>query len=281
MLSGKYIINGTMSLGTYITFSTLFPRVIAPIQLIATNAITIQPGLIAVTRLVDLFGQFIIKENRDRITLDKLDGNIIINNLKFKYEGELNYVLDNFSLKIDSGEWVELRGENGSGKTTLIKLISGLYDGYEGSIIIDGHNLENLDKHTYLNKLGMVSQDVFLFNGTIKDNIFYGIEDMSNTCFEIEEFDQIFRLFPAGLSTVVGENGQLLSGGQKQLIAVARVLLKKPDILIFDEATANMDIDTKTFIFNICNKYFRNKTSIFITHEQASLFHADRAINLS
>jgi len=280
MFSCKNIINGTMTLGVYITYSSLFPRVTVPIQLIATNAITVQPGLIAVKRLEDLFGHFTSTTEEERIELKYTSGTIEVENLSFTYDNDTN-VLDNLSLKIKSGDWIEIKGENGSGKTTFIKLITGLYSGYKGKIFIDEIDLEQLDKSSYRSRLGIVSQDVFLFNGTVRDNIFYGAEKDDKKQIHIDEFEYIFNKFPEGLNTIVGENGQLLSGGQKQLVAVARVLLKNPDVLIFDEATSNLDIHIKKLFSSICEKYFRGKTCIFISHDEGFLFKTDRVINLS
>jgi ABC-type multidrug transport system fused ATPase/permease subunit len=236
-----------------------------------------------------------IIESKKPINPEKFKGKIEFNNLSFKYpdakqdnKNKLDYVLKSVSFCIEPGETCAFVGKSGSGKTTLVSLLLRSYDPQEGEILIDGYNLKDLGVKNYLKKVGVVDQEVELFDSTIGENILFPVDnpesyskkDLEQILVEsgVKEFDD--RL-TNGLDTVIGEKGVQLSGGQRQRLGIARVLAKKPDILIFDEATSNLDSSTESLIQESMNKALKNKTGIIIAHRLATVMNADKIIVFS
>ncbi len=225
-----------------------------------------------------------IQSKEDAIYLNDPQGNIEFKDVNFSYsKGELQ-VLRNFNLKIAPGEKIGLIGETGVGKSTISKLIPRFYDVSSGSITIDGIDIRDYDIYSLRRAIGHVQQDVFIFYGTIKDNILYGNPEATDE--EIVEaakraniHDYIVSL-PDGYMTYTGEKGVKLSGGQKQRIAIARLFLKKPKIVILDEATSALDNVTERMIQTAFDDLVKEKTAIVIAHRLSTIMTADRIIVL-
>jgi len=205
-------------------------------------------------------------------------------NVSFSY-GSKEQVLENVNLRIKSGQTIALIGPSGCGKTTLVNLLMRFYDPVSGSILIDGRDIKDFDLKRYRKQVGLVSQDSFLFNTSIEENIRFGKKDASLS--EIEEAARISQIYdfivnlPQKYQTKVGDRGEKLSGGQKQRISLARTILKNPQVLILDEATSSVDLETERAIFSSLKARFKHKTAIMISHRATMLEIADRIFYLS
>lgn len=226
-----------------------------------------------------------IKSKEGAIVKDDFEGAIEFKNVEFRYEqSEATHILHNFSLKIEPGKKIALVGETGVGKSTISKLIPRFYDVNAGEIFVDGINVKDYDLDCLRNAIGHVQQDVFIFYGTIKENIAYGKTDASME--EIIEASKKARIHDfiieqdQGYNTLVGERGIKLSGGQKQRIAIARLFLKNPKILILDEATSSLDNITEKLIQASLDELSKNKTTITIAHRLSTVKNADEIIVL-
>jgi ABC-type multidrug transport system fused ATPase/permease subunit len=226
-------------------------------------------------------------ESPNPVHIEDMKGHVELSNVSFFYSDskEQKDVLQDVSFSVQSGEFVGIVGKSGSGKSTLAKLLMRLYDPQKGSVLIDGCNVKDLERTSFLDKIGYVGQEAHLFDWTIRDNIIFGLEHVSDDDIEdamqksgLGEFLQELKDDRDGLNTMIGENGIKLSGGQKQRLTIARALLKKPAILILDEATASLDTETEKEIQCQIDKLTReNKTTtkIVIAHRLSTVVHAD------
>jgi ATP-binding cassette, subfamily B, bacterial len=217
------------------------------------------------------------------VKLPAIKGEIRFENLDFRYTDK-EQVFENFSLTMHPGETLALVGHTGSGKSSIGKLVARFYEFQGGRILIDGVDIRTLDLHTYHEKLGIVTQSPFLFDGTIMENIRYGNPDATDaevvrSAHMVGNGDWI-HVLPDGLDTQVGERGTNLSMGQRQLVALARVLMQNPSIFILDEATASVDPLTETLIQEGLDVVLQNRTSIVIAHRLSTIKNADRIIVL-
>jgi ATP-binding cassette subfamily B protein len=221
------------------------------------------------------------KEAKNPIKFNQLEGKIEFKQVGFSYDG-VRDVLKDVSLTIEPREMIGLVGVSGSGKTTITKLIARYFDITKGQIKIDGVDINTLDIGSFRNHIGIVSQEPYLFHGTVTDNIAYGIEDASRkdiieSARKANAHNFIMRL-PNGYDTMVGERGQTLSGGERQRIAIARAILKNPKILILDEATSAVDTETERKIQSAIDNLIKDKTVIAIAHRLSTLAKASRLL---
>ncbi|MFA7057620.1 MAG: ABC transporter ATP-binding protein [Candidatus Cloacimonadales bacterium] len=206
-------------------------------------------------------------------------GEIILEDLYFKYKGSPDLILENINMKIKPGTTVALVGESGAGKSTLVALLPRFYEPLQGRILIDGNNVSQLKQQFLRENIGIVQQNVFLFDTTIKDNILYGKpdaldEEVVEAARKANILDFILTL-PDGFETMVGERGVRLSGGQKQRVSIARVFLKNPAILIFDEATSSLDTESEVYIQEAMNELSVGRTTLIIAHRLSTVANAD------
>lgn len=207
-------------------------------------------------------------------------------NLKKYYgvEPNITKALDGINFTVEKGEFVAIVGTSGSGKTTLLKLIMGLYTNYTGYIYIDNKDIKNYRKASIRNQISIVSQNIFLFSGTVKENILYSVDNFTD--YELVEalkdsgLAEAFRKGQLNLESNVGENGMLLSGGQRQMIAIARAIMKKSKILIFDEATSNLDSKKTDDLYKMIHEKFKESTCIIVSHDYIDGIRFDKIINL-
>lgn len=262
------VLKGKLTIGTLITFYSILAFLLDPIKNLCELQPTIQTAVVAADRLNDILELEIEKENEKENDKSKLfNRNIEFKNVDFRY-GNRNLVLKNVNLKIELGQKVALVGESGCGKTTLAKLLMAFYDVENGSILFDDRNISNLNKINLRKKISYIQQNVFLFSDTIRNNLLFGSDDvkeadMIQAC-KLSLVDKFVEELPLGYDTMIQENGQDLSGGQKQRIAIARALIRKPDILIMDEATSNLDVITEQCIKRVIDTL--NITCIVIAH---------------
>ncbi len=267
--------NGTISIGVLLTFYTLFSFFLSSVNDLMELQPEIQTALIAAERLHDILDIHVESGNMNSGDFAK---DINIRNLDFRY-GYRELVLKNINVKIKKGSCVAFVGESGSGKTTLAKLLMAFYQPEKGEITIGDCTLSNIHPEYIRKHIAYVSQDTFLFSDTIKNNLLIGnlnasLEDIKTACKQ-SKADDFIRDLPMGYNTVIGENGTVLSGGQRQRLAIARALLKKPKILILDEATSNLDTITENSIKETILSLSGDITCIVIAHRLNTVKNCD------
>jgi ATP-binding cassette subfamily B protein/subfamily B ATP-binding cassette protein MsbA len=213
-----------------------------------------------------------------------VEGEIRIRDVAFVYPDSEPTVLDSISLDVGAGETVALVGRSGAGKTTLTNLIARFYDPTSGSIHLDGRDLRDIELGSYRSLLGIVEQDVFLFDGTIRENIAYARRRVTETeivaAADAAAADEFIRRLPDGYDSIIGERGVKLSGGQRQRIAIARAILADPKILILDEATSNLDSESERLIQNSLAELLQDRTAFVIAHRLSTITGADKIVVL-
>lgn len=281
---GLFFYFNKIDVGEFTAFVLYITTLITPMRTLVTIYDRIQEGSAGFARFCEIMDEPEEKEDENAISPESLSGHISFKNVSFGYEkdGERKRVINNFSMEIPAGKTVALVGPSGGGKTTICNLIPGFYEADEGVIEIDGYDITKLKKEALRKNIAVVAQDVFLFNGTIKENIAYGNFDATDK--EIEEaaekanIAEFIKSLPQGFETCVGERGVKLSGGQKQRIAIARAFLKNPPILILDEATSALDTATETAIQNALDKLSDGRTTLVVAHRLSTVKNADEII---
>ena len=275
-IGSMQVINGKLTLGEMMVFNTLLGYFTEPVKNLIGLQPTIQTAMVSADRLGEVI-DLDIEQKDERIIPDNLKGDIEIKNLDFRY-GTREQILKNINMKIKKGEKIALVGESGSGKTTLAKLFLKFFDFEKGEININDFNIK--EDITFLReKISYISQDIFLFNNTIKENLMLNetikMEEVIEMAKKINAYDFINQL-PQRFNYVIEENGANLSMGQKQRLSILRALLKKPDILIMDEATSNLDTITENIIQNTLNNLDMEMTIIIIAHRLSTIRMCDR-----
>lgn len=273
---GTLILDNTLTSSDLMLFLFSVFSVMAPI-ITVTNCITnFQRGLVSAERIFDLLD----KESTiidGQLTKIKFNHSIELRNVSFKYTE--NFVLKNINLVIERGQQVAFVGSSGSGKSTMLDLIIRFYDPVEGEILIDGINIKEYDTKTYRSLFGVVSQENILFNDTIRNNIVFGYknyneEDLVVAAKTSNSYNFIANT-PRGFETFLGDRGVNISGGERQRVAIARALLRKPNILIFDEATSSLDAESERIVQNAINNSLENKTAIIVAHRLSTIINCD------
>ncbi|MFZ8765185.1 ABC transporter ATP-binding protein [Enterococcus diestrammenae] len=282
-----YVIQGELTYGEFVFFILLSNVFVRPIEKVNNMIESYPKGFAGFKRLCDeLDRPTAIFDRPNAIDVTALKGDIHYEDISFAYEvGEDNKVLSHIDLQIKPGETVALVGQSGSGKTTLSNLLPRFYDVTAGRITIDGIDIRDMTLTSLRNQIGIVQQDVFLFPGTIRENIRYGKLDATDA--EIEEAVRLAHLqetiahMKDGLDTSIGERGVKLSGGQRQRVAIARMFLKNPPILILDEATSALDSETEKVIQESLNSLAAGRTTLIIAHRLATIKYATRIVVVS
>ena len=256
-----------------------------PLAVIASSATQFQNGLSALDRILDLLDEpreMQPTENAISLAKTEVAGEIQFQDVSFRYPSSPDDALHDVSLDVAPGEIIALVGPSGAGKTTFCNLVARFYDPSEGRILLDGRDLQDIDVENYRGLLGIVEQDVFLFDGTIAENISYGDRHASEAdirrAAEAANAAEFIDRMPNGLGTLIGERGVKLSGGQRQRIAIARAILADPRILILDEATSNLDTESERLIQASLNDLMSGRTCFVIAHRLSTITHADRII---
>ena len=276
-IGSMQVINGKLTLGEMMVFNTLLGYFTEPVKNLIGLQPTIQTAMVSADRLGEVI-DLDIEQKGERIIPDNLKGDIEIKNLDFRY-GTREQILKNINMKIKKGEKIALVGESRSGKTTLAKLFLKFFDFEKGEININDFNIKDIDITFLREKISYISQDIFLFNNTIKENLMLNetikMEEVIEMNKKINAYDFINQL-PQRFNYVIEENGANLSMGQKQRLSILRALLKKPDILIMDEATSNLDTITENIIQNTLNNLDMEMTIIIIAHRLSTIRMCDR-----
>ncbi len=276
MLIGSYMaLNGTLEVGSYSVLVFLTQRFLWPFTSLSVLIDDFERSMASCNRIFTMLESKIkITNKHNSISPKSMDFNIRFKDMSFGYDPTLP-LFEKLNMDIPYGSSIGLVGDTGSGKTTIAKLLLRLYEPSGGNIFIGGHSISDLDIKFLRQKIGIVSQESFLFNASIIDNITYGVknaraEDIEQTI-EQSQCKEFIEKLPQGLETIVGERGQVLSGGQRQRISIARTLMRKPEIIIFDEATSSVDNKTEQLIQRAIFEIIKERTSIIIAHRLSTI----------
>lgn len=285
LVAANMVIGGEITLGTYLAYTGMLIYLIQPMRNLGRLIVQASSGFVSYNRVHEL-----IRNEREPLTVGRtlepgaVRGEVEFSDVDFEYEaGQL--VLQHIDLRVKPGEVVALMGSTGSGKTSLVGLLPRFYEYTRGRIAIDGYDIKDLSK-TYLRQLiGIVEQEPFLFSRSIRENICYGVgRDVSDdeviSAAKAAAIHDTIMTFPEGYATIVGEKGVTLSGGQKQRVAVARTLLKNPRILILDDSTSSVDMETEAEIRQALDRLMEQRTTFIIAHRVQSVMNADQIIIL-
>jgi len=286
-LGGRQVLQGTMTLGEFVAFNGYLGMMTWPLMAVGYVANQYQRGTAALSRVCEVLDaspspryQAMASHTMPALT----QGSVEFRDLTFAYSSDHTPVLRNISLKIPTGKVCGIVGETGSGKSTLVSLLLRLFEPPDGTVFIDGTDIKQLPVSAVEGAVGFVSQDIFLFSGTIRDNILFGVEN--GDAQRIQEASRVAQLLPAiesfsnQFDTVIGERGVRLSGGQKQRAALARAIVKNPPILILDDAFSSVDVETEEGILRELKRFMKGRTTLLISHRISTVRDADMIVYL-
>ncbi|ACD52840.1 thiamine ABC transporter permease [Clostridium botulinum] len=277
---GLFTFKGIIDIGDFMAYMLYIRLFTDPIKKLINFMEQFQNGITGFQRYMEIMNEDQEKNKKNAVELRDVKGNIEFKNVGFSYEGEK--VLDDFSINIESGKMLALVGHSGGGKTTICNLIPRFYDVMDGDILIDGKSIYDVTLDSLRENIGIVQQEVFLFTGTIRDNILYGKTNASEEeiikASKMANIHDFIESLPEGYDTYIGERGVKLSGGQKQRISIARVFLKNPSILILDEATSALDNTTEHIIQESLKKLCEGRTTIVVAHRLSTIQNADEIV---
>ncbi|MFK8046271.1 MAG: ABC transporter ATP-binding protein [Crocinitomicaceae bacterium] len=281
-IGGYYMIYGDMTTGEFLSFTLFLGFMIAPIVQMSNIGSQLTEAMAGLDRTDELMKMEEENNSEERtVSIDSVTGNIEYEDVSFSYE-EDKEVLHNISFKAPAGSVTALVGSSGSGKSTIASLAATFLSPDSGKVTLDGQDLSQVNLSSYRQHLGVVLQDDFLYEGTIRENILFANPSATNT--QITEavkgayVDEFTDRFDEGLETVIGERGVKLSGGQKQRISIARALLANPKVIILDEATSNLDTESEAFIQKSLNELMKNRTTFVIAHRLSTIQKADQIL---
>ena len=280
VFGGKLALSGQLNIGLYSILVFMTQRLLWPLTRLGETFDLYQRAMASTSRILDLLDtEAQIISGDTKLATDTVRGEVCFDEVRFSYNNGAE-VLKGLSLHIPAGETAAIVGSTGAGKSTVIKLLLRFYDVVDGRITLDGHDLRDLEMEDLRNAIGLVSQDVFLFHGTVRENIAYGTFNASDEAIieaaKIAEAHEFIMQLPQGYDTIVGERGQKLSGGQRQRVSIARAILKDPPVLILDEATSSVDNETEAAIQRSLEKIAIGRTTIVIAHRLSTVRNADR-----
>lgn len=286
LFGGLFLVEGKMSSGDIVAFILYVQTLLTTVRRIVEFTEQFQRGMTGIERFTEIMDQDIeIFDDEDAVDLENVKGKIEIKDVSFKYNNNSENVLNNISFTINPGQKVALVGPSGGGKTTLCNLIPRFYDVEDGEILVEGIDVRKIKLQSLRSNIGMVQQDVYLFSGTVRENILYGKPDATEQ--EVIDaskaagaYDFIMNL-ENGFDTYVGERGVMLSGGQKQRISIARVFLKNPPILILDEATSALDNKSEFIVQESLENLAKGRSSLTIAHRLTTVQNADLILVLT
>ena len=279
--SGKLISTNELQINNFFSFLTAMMLAYQPIRSLATMNLTIYQGTAAAKRIFSVIDQPIVTKNNSTLPDIKINkSNIKFENISFHYSNTNEKAVKNININIDGGSLVAFVGHSGAGKSTIINLLPRFYEPQEGKIFIDNQDIHKSTLYSLRKNISLVSQDVILFDGTIKGNIAYADSEASDeeivkACQFAAAHDFISKS-PKGYQTIIGENGVRLSGGQKQRISIARAVLKKSSIILLDEATSSLDAESEQIVQNAIANLTKNKTTLVIAHRLSTIHNADK-----
>ena len=282
LMGGYQVISGTSTTGTFIAFLAALVQIYEPVKLFANSNNALQASIAASDRVFSMFDEEDeVIENKGTITCNAEGKDIEFKNVSFKYDNDI-YALKDVSFTVKAGSTIAFVGPSGAGKTTMAHLIPRFYDVTDGAILIGGVDIKEYDLYSLRHNIATVSQDAFLFNDTIRNNISYSKANATDE--EIKKAaraayaDEFIESFPEKYDTLCGERGVKLSGGQKQRVTIARALLKNPPILILDEATSALDTESERVVQKALDNLMQGRTSFVVAHRLSTILNADMIV---
>ncbi len=282
---GYQVINGTSTPGNFFSFLAAMFMLYRPIKRLSIINNIIQQGVAAAVRVFDILDQIPEKKEKGIVELSGFSNKIEYRDVYFKYETNQHWVLNDVNLMIHAGEVVALVGPSGAGKTTIVNLLPRFYEVEKGNILIDGHDIREVNLKSLRSQIALVTQDTILFNDTVRDNIRYGCPDCTEEAL-IAAAEAAYALdfiekLPQGFDTILGERGARLSGGEQQRICIARAILKNAPILILDEATSFLDTESERIVQKALENLLKGRTALIIAHRLSTIHRADKIIVVS
>ncbi len=278
--TGIMAYNGKISVGEVVLYQTYFGQIVSSVNTIINLYPQLTKGAESINSISEILNEENVETDNAIIPLHDMMGGVEFCDIKYKYEDGDRWVLDNFNIKVEPGESIAFVGGSGAGKSTILNLLIGFDRPQEGQILIDRVNMINLDMTEYRNQIAVVPQNTILFSGTIKDNITYGLDNVSDA--QVMEvltavgLDELVAEMPQGIHTQLGEHGGKLSGGQRQRISIARALLRNPKIIIFDEATSALDSASEKKVQAAVDNMMKKCTTFLVAHRLSTIQSADR-----
>jgi len=278
--TGFLALNRKISIGEVVLYQTYFTQIVSQVSTLINIYPQVCKGIESVKSIGSILDEPNVENNNAIIPLGKLKGEVQFCNVDYKYPDSDRWILKDFSLNVTPGECIAFVGESGGGKSTILHLLIGLIATVNGKILIDGINIANLNMNEYRSQIAVVPQNTILFDGTIRDNIVYGLSDVSDE--EVKSIisevglEEVIEKMPRGLDTTLGEHGDKLSGGQKQRISIARALIRHPKIIIFDEATSALDNSSEKIVQEATERMMKNCTTFVVAHRLSTIKNADR-----
>lgn len=281
LIGGWLVLDDKLSIGELTAFTLYLSSFFAPIQQLVQLYTTYQQGQAAVTKLRELLDtEPAVPESPDALELPPAEGEIRFEDVTFRYSADGSDVLRDVDLRINAGETFALVGPTGAGKSTIAKLVCRFYDPTGGRVLLDGYDLRGVTIESLRRQLGVVPQEPFLFNDTVRANLTFASPDAGDD--EVDEavrlvgLDELVGSLPDGLDTVVHERGSSLSSGERQLLALGRAFLARPRVLVLDEATSNLDLQSESRVERALDVLLEGRTAIVIAHRLATAMRADR-----
>jgi ATP-binding cassette subfamily B protein len=271
-----------ISVGDVVMFQSFFAMIVGAVNLILNSYPDLARGFESIRSIGEILECPDIEQNEGKKQISRVDGNFIFEHVYYFYENNKSPALSDFSLEIKSGDSIAFVGESGSGKSTLMNLVIGFRRPTEGKIFLDGYDMQELDLRKYRKFLAVVPQNTILFSGSVRENIVYGLEKVSDNrlweILEIANAAEFVSKMSNGLDTKLGERGSRLSGGQRQRIAIARALIRNPKIIVLDEATSALDVMSESLIQEAIQRLTKGRTTLIVAHRLSTIRNADRII---
>jgi subfamily B ATP-binding cassette protein MsbA len=279
---GRLVIREIITPGEFFSCLAAIFLIYTPVRRLASANNNIQQSKASLERLDDLFLKE--KEQEGMAELGPMSRSIEFRNVSFKYPASKGHVLKNVDVRVNAGEIIAIVGRSGAGKTTLVDLIPRFYDPVEGEICIDGVNIAGVNLRSLRQQIGLVSQDIILFNDTVRANILFGRPDASQDALveaaKAAHAHDFIEDLPNGYDTIIGERGIMVSGGQRQRLSIARAILKNPPLLILDEATSSLDTESEMMVQQALDQLMEQRTTFVIAHRLSTVMKADRILVL-
>ena len=278
--TGFLAIKGTVMPGDITLYQSYFATIVSQVSSLMSLIPTIAKGIESVNSIGEVLLEDDIEQNEGKEIIKDIYGEFDVKDVTFRYNNIDRPVLHNLNLHVDKGETIALVGESGAGKSTILNLVIGFNQVNSGEVLIDGHNMKDIDLRSYRKHLAVVPQTSILFSGTIRDNITYGVDNVDEATLDeivkAANLTDLINSLPDGLDTMVGEHGGKLSGGQRQRISIARALIRNPKVIVLDEATSALDSISEKLIQEALNNLTKDRTTFIVAHRLSTIKDADK-----